>query len=262
MDLREFYFQNVKQDDYHFVFFEAIKNVNTTYNIFSGYEEVNNYQFEVFYAEEAISKFKELCQPEVYFDKEKTCWFYLITYYLFYLGYEIKEFPRLFARPPKDPSDFVYKEIRNRIIANGDDDNETVRYATRRVFVENLTITITSTHIDLGNAIEEKFVEISNRSASFNCMSTDEKLAEIANLIENLLKKNGKFITPDYSTICFEYINDETIKAYRKQMHCFRHSAEEAIVERQSISEKQKAFLIDYGLTILKVVHELVCECK
>ena len=54
----------------------------------------------------------------------------------------------------------------------------------------------------------------------------------------------------------------ETIKAYRKQMHCFRHSAEEAIVERQSISEKQKAFLIDYGLTILKVVHELVYECK
>ena len=28
--------------------------------------------------------------------------------------------------------------------------------------------------------------------ASFNNMSIDEKLAEIANLIENMLKKNGK----------------------------------------------------------------------
>ena len=37
-------------------------------------------------------------------------------------------------------------------------------------------------------------------------MSTDEKLAEIANLIESLLKKNGKFLTLDYSTTYFDYI--------------------------------------------------------
>ena len=32
-------------------------------------------------------------------------------------------------------------------------------------------------------------------------MEDDEKLREIANLIENLLKENGKFIQPDYSKV-------------------------------------------------------------
>ena len=55
------------------------------------------------------------------------------------LGYEIKEFPRILARPPVDPTDFTYRDIRNRIIALGGDDNGTVRYATRRTFVADLT---------------------------------------------------------------------------------------------------------------------------
>ena len=39
-------------------------------------------------------------------------------------------------------------------------------------------------------------------------------LAEIANLIESLLKKNGKFLTPDYSTICFDYISNDVVTSY------------------------------------------------
>jgi hypothetical protein len=101
VDLKEFYFQHVKEDDYHYRFYDAIKNVNKIYNVFAGEQEVNDYEFEVYDAEEAIVKFKELCQPDVHFDKEKSCWFYLITFYLYSMGYEIKEFPRLLARPPK-----------------------------------------------------------------------------------------------------------------------------------------------------------------
>lgn len=257
MDLKEFYFQNIKPDEYHYCFFNTIKNVNVVHNIFTGYEEVNDYHFEVFDAEEAIVKFKELCQPDVNFDIEKTCWFYLLTFYLFSIGYEIKEFPRLLARPPKNPSDFTYTEIRNRIIANGDDDNGIARYAARRGLVAELTFEIKNTHINIGDSIEQKFVEISNRNASFDNMSTDEKLAEIANLIENMLKKNGQFINLDYSSVCFDYVSDEMIKSYRKRMHCFRHSTNEAINERRAYSEEQKAFFVDYGLVILKAIHVL-----
>lgn len=82
MDLKEFYFQNIKESEYHYRFLDFIKNVNNIYNVFSGYEEVNDYAFEVYDIEEAIIKFKELCQPEVNFaDKEQKCWFYLVTYY-------------------------------------------------------------------------------------------------------------------------------------------------------------------------------------
>ena len=259
MDLKEFYLQNVKESEYHYRFRESVLNVNKRYNVFSGYEDVEDYEFQIFDTEEAITKFKELCQPEVSFsDNEKKCWFYLVSYYLFKMGYEIKEFPRILARPPIEPSDFAYGDIRNKIIALGDDDNGTVRYAVRRKFVANLTFELRSTHIELDNAIDQKFIEISNRQASFNNMSTDEKLAEIANLIENLLKKNGKFITPDYSKVCLEFITNDILTNYRKKMQCFRHSADESIKERSSYSEDQKNFLIDYGLTIVKVIHSLL----
>ena len=89
-------------------------------------------------------------------------------------------------------------------------------------------------------------------------MSTDEKLAEIANLIENLLKKNGKFITPDYTKICFDYISDDIVTSYRKKMHCFRHATSDAVAERKNYTEEQKNFFVDYGLTIVKVIYTLL----
>lgn len=259
MDLREFYFQNINDKEYHYRFHDSIKNVNITYNIFSGDEERYDYKFEVYDIEEAIIKFRELCQPEVGdFDNEKKCWFYLITYYLLKMGYEIKEFPRILERPPEEPSDFTYREIRNRIIEQGDDDNGTVRYSVRRKYVASLTFVLKSNHIEMDDMINQKFVEISNRQAAFNKMSTDEKLAEIANLIENMLKKNGKFISLDYSKLCFDYISDDIVSKYRKKMHCFRHATDEAIAERKLYSEEQKNFLVDYGLTIVKVIHLLL----
>jgi len=259
MDLKEFYIKNIKSDEYHYRFYEAIKNVNKVYNLFLGYEEINDFVFEIYDVEEAILKFRELCQPEVSFsDNEKKCWFYLITYYLHKSGYVIKEFPRLLARPPIDPGEFAYTEIRNRIIAQGDDDNGTVRYAARRVFVANLTFELTANHIEVTASINQKFVEISNRQSSFNNMSTDEKLAEIANLIENMLKKDGKFITIDYSSVCFSYINETTVIDYRHKLQCFRHSSESAIAERASFSNEQKSFLIDYGLVIIKAIHDIL----
>ena len=211
-----------------------------------------------FDVEEAILKFRELCQPEVAFDSEKKCWFYLITYYLHKVGYEIKEFPRLLARPPVEPGEFTYGDIRNRIIAQGGDDKGTVRYATRRTFVASLTFELKSNHIEITDSINQKFIEISNRQSSFNNMSIDEKLAEIANLIENMLKKDGKFLTIDYSLVCFDYINEETVKGYRHKLQCFRHSSDESIQERASYSDEQKSFLIDYGLVIIKAIHDVL----
>lgn len=255
MNLLDFYKTNIAKDEYHYRFYDEINTINQVYNVFEGYREVNDYSFEVYDIEETIAKFRGLCQPEVNFGKENKVWFYLVTYYLFKMGYEIKEFPHLLPRPPIDPSDFTYGQIRDKIIAEGNDDNGSVRYAARRVFVSRLSFRLVSDHIGLIDAIEQKFIEISNRNASFDEMSSEEKLAEIANLIENLLKKNGKFIIPDYKTVCFEYITDEMITAYRKRIQCFRHSATEAISERKAFSDKQLNFLIDYGLTIVKAIH-------
>ena len=63
------------------------------HNIFSGYKEVDDYEFEVYDTEEAINKTKELCQPDVDFYHSEKCWFYLITYYLYKIDMRTKEFP-------------------------------------------------------------------------------------------------------------------------------------------------------------------------
>ena len=162
------------------------------------------------------------------------------------------------ARPPVEPTDFTYRDIRNRIIALGRDDKGTVRYATRRDFVAELTFKQKTCNIEVDDSINHKFIEISTRQASFNSMHIDEKLAEIANLIENMLKKDGKFIALEYEKVCCGFIDDAVVIKYRKKMQCFRHCTDEAITERKSYSEEQKNFLVDYGLTIVKAIHELI----
>lgn len=47
MDLKEFYFQNIKESEYHHRFLDSVKKVNYTYDIFGGEEETQDYQFEI-----------------------------------------------------------------------------------------------------------------------------------------------------------------------------------------------------------------------
>ena len=55
MDLREFYFQNIKESEYHYGFFDAIKKVNYTYNIFIGEEETQDYWFEMGHSDAGVT---------------------------------------------------------------------------------------------------------------------------------------------------------------------------------------------------------------
>ena len=258
MDIKDFYLKNIKENEYHYCFKNFIENDIYIYNIFTDEDGYLDCHFEIYDSEEAITKFKELCQPNISFTDENKKWFYLLTYYLYKLGFEIKEFPRILARPPVDPANFTCDDIRNRIITLGQDDNGTVSYATRRAFVAELTFSQNVCNIEINYSIEKKFKEISTRQASFNNMHIDEKIAEIANLIEHMLKKNGKFIELEYNQICFEFIEDSTVKKYRKKIQCFRHCTDEAISERNGYSKEQKIFLVDYGLTIIKAIHELI----
>ncbi|CAI2622985.1 hypothetical protein AKUH4B101A_10330 [Apilactobacillus kunkeei] len=258
MDLRKFYMKHVKENEFHYFFYDFIKNINIKPKGTFGYIEQDDYDFEIFDDESAIAKFKELCQPEMKFNNsDDVCWFYLITYYLYKRGYEIKEFPRILARPYSDPIKFTYNEIRSKILSNGGGFNGTVPFRDRRALINDLTFQQKNLSLELDDSIEKLFVAISNRQAFFNDMSTNEKLASISNLIENMLKVDGKFIKLDYSKICFDYISDDDIKRYRKKLNCFRHGSNESINERKTYSDEQKKFLIDYGLIIVKTIRYL-----
>lgn len=260
MDLKEYYFNNIQEDEYHFKYFEDIKNINKSsgdemFDAFFELIDSKGSEFRVHDEEDAISKFKELCQPgiERYSSADKL-WFYFISYYLYKTGYVIEEFPRLLARPPLEPSDFTYTEIRNKLISEGKDDNGTVRFDTRRAYIESLNFVKRVSNINIDDYLNQKFEEISTRQASFNEMSQDEKLKEITNLIEHFLKTDGKFMKLDYSSISFEFITDEMVTKFRRKMQCFRHATEDTIKERNAYSAEQKDFFVDYGLTIVKVI--------
>lgn len=101
--------------------------------------------------------------------------------------------------------------------------------------------------------IQDKIKMISVRNADFEEMTLDEKLGMLNMLIENLLKKDGEYIQLPYDKIFYDYISEQDIKHYRKKTHSERHGTEEALEERLNISDKEKNFLIDFGIFI--VIH-------
>ena len=255
MELRRYYLENITSDEYYYKFYDLVEKVNYTWNAFSGYNETNCFKFEVYDEEEAINKFREICMPENQdFDNESTCWFYVIAYYLHKKGYRIKEFPSLLMRPPATPYDFSYKIIREWIKDDGEDDNGRVKFDTRRRYVKKLSFEKHS-HLEINDEnIERRFSEISTHGARFDEMSSEEKIAELANLIEHYLKTESGFLNLDYNDISFGFINNDSIMRYRKNVQCFRHSSEISLAERKEFSEKQMNFLIDYGIVIIKLI--------
>ena len=258
MDLREYYYNNVTTDDYHFKFLKMIENGDLVEDFMMGTYRMEGCSFDVFDLDDAIEKFRELCDPNTIFDNENTCWFYIILFYLYKLGYVVEEFPHLVDRPPAQPDDFATKAIRKRLIEEGRVSDIGVPYDERRKYVASLKFVQKNFYVTINDQIEEKFKLISTRNAEFDNMAQDEKLKEIINLIEFLLMKDGKVLDLDYDSICFGYISSDDIKRYRKQMQCFRHARRESILEREGYTNLQKNFFIDYGLTIIKIISILL----
>lgn len=117
-----------------------------------------------------------------------------------------------------------------------------------------------SKYIEIDEELEKKFKLISTRNATFYAMTADEKLEAIVNLIENLLKKDNKYLKLNYSELCGEFLSDECVKSYREKLQCFRHSAEQSLEERNAFSDEQKDFFIDYGVVIVKATFVLLQE--
>lgn len=99
---------------------------------------------------------------------------------------------------------------------------------------------------------------ISTRNAQFCEMALNEKIKEIGNLIENLLKKNGKYISLKYEKMSLGFIRENDIKEYRKKIQCFRHSSQESLEERNGHLEEQKQFLMEYGIVLCNLIYNEV----
>lgn len=113
---------------------------------------------------------------------------------------------------------------------------------------------------DVGERIIDEEVDkliqtISTRNAQLNEMALDERLKELGNLIEYLLKKDKKFISLNYEYLSLGFIKEGDVKELRKRVQCFRHSSQESIKERNIYTEKQKQFMVEYGVVICNLIY-------
>jgi hypothetical protein len=109
--------------------------------------------------------------------------------------------------------------------------------------------------LDFADDLHSKIQLISTRNAKFSEMSTNEKLKEIANLLENILKKDGKYIEVNFSEITFGFFSNESVKEYKKSIQCFRHSSEDSLHERDKFTEVKKLVYIDIGIFLCNVTY-------
>lgn len=259
INLLDFYFDNIKKEEYHYRFYELLKNLYIV-NMLSEEDNPARWKFEVYDPIEALRKIVDLCEPSINdYTIEDKCLFYTSCYYIHRSGYRIKQFPNLVSRPYEDLFKFTYDDIRNRLYSMGvKTENGSVTWASRRAFVSEFVLEETPVRKFEEITLDDKFIELSNRSASFDEMAIDEKIEALNNLMENLLKKEGKYLEIDYSPIGLSFINNETIKQYRKDTQCFRHKSEDAVKEKNKYTGLQKQFLIDYGKMIAETIFKLV----
>lgn len=113
--------------------------------------------------------------------------------------------------------------------------------------------------IKMPDDLNKKIELISTRNAAFEQMTADEKIKELGNLIEYMLKGKNGFTSIDYS-FSSNLIDGTSVIQYRKKIQCFRHSSQESINERNSFSREQKSFLIEYGILLNIYIYKQISK--
>lgn len=131
--------------------------------------------------------------------------------------------------------------------------------------VSFLVNTVTDTFIPEEN-LQDKIRRISTRGASFDNMPVDEQLEELNNVLENMLKQDGKFVKVDYDDLFMGIvqIKDGTnpIKKFRNETQVFRHASEQGIREREAMPISRKKALVQLGVLLATRVNKQVQDKK
>lgn len=205
---------------------------------------------------EIVDTFKSICKPPEADYPRHEAHFILICFWLYKNGYSIVEFPNTLSRPAS-LQEFAYQEIRKYLMKR-DGYSGSVSWQDRRELCDSLTIESNDKFQAVPDEIEDLIKTISTRGADFDSMALDEKLSTLNNLLENLLKKNGKFISLKYEDIFFGYVTENQVINLRKKTHCFRHGDAQAVEDRKKYPKEEKELLVDLGVFITIHIHRYI----
>ncbi|MDD2391566.1 MAG: hypothetical protein PHU94_01335 [Bacilli bacterium] len=236
------------------IYIKYFDNLNSRYGT-----KDNGITFEIYDENDAIDKFKVLVEPSNDYKPDECAEFIFICYYLYKEGYYIEQFPNFLSRP-SNLVDFANGDIRSRARnIYGTDSRGNVAWASRKELIDNLKFKKKENHlVKSSKGLKDIFKTISTRNSNFENMGLEEKLQEICNAIENMLKINGNFVTIDYEKYSFGFISEKKVINFRKKTQCFRHADEKSIKERESFSETDKNFCINFGLTICNLIYDIL----
>ncbi len=237
-NLRSFYLENCSSDSYHYKWYKEIKENYCDEN-FNG-DLVFKEDLELYDDKEVITIFKKMLYPGAALDFKN---YVLLVFYLYYNDYIIVDFPDELKRP----SDNFSESLRLYMIKNKIIDYEKlgkVPWKERKDFINELVIQKKELN-HIYKEINKVFIDISTRSNSFNEMTIDEKLQEIANCLMRLI---DKYSYPEFSEDIDEYISKNKISSLKGKLQCFRHPEEWALEKRKLISEEDKKTLIEVGI--------------
>ena len=244
INITQYFKENISKNDYYKYHFEGI-----------AYDEtIREYRF--FDDIELIEKFKRFLKKKLkedisLRDEDR---YIIISFYLDSNGYYIREIPEYLARPyDKAALPWLFKEI-DKHIENVDKYNKKELLRKKEKFIDDMNIIKKGQSVP--ENIEECFRIISNRDASFNDMSENEKLETICNAIEYYLKNDREKFDKYIFSEKLNIINNEMICQFRKTIQCFRHASKKDINERDSYNSFEKDLMIRYGLFIIETIQK------
>ena len=185
---------------------------------------------------------------DIEFEKAK---YYLLSYYLWSEGFFVKEFPSELE------SSLGLENFANRVLYDatatmyGRDSNGNVKWKHRRALIDSLSIIKKEIIITIEEKVDELIQNISTRSAKFEHMAIDEKLENIRNAYDHLIKLIGGFDKIDYPKLFISFIEESNLKNYSKRLHAFRHGDSTSLAERADYTDQEKKYMIEFGIIVL-----------
>lgn len=220
-------------------------------------ENVPEAEYLVKDVEDLIEKWKKALYPNYINDLEANICFGLMSFWLFKNEYIVEEYPKFLYRC-KSNKEFSSNELYRKtkeLYGTKPDKNE-VAWESRRDYIDSLTVKKRDKSIVfIDYDIETLLTKVSTRDEEFNNMGLNEKLYAIRNAYENIGKIDGKFIKVPFEEITSGYITSDLVNLFSKEIQCFRHGDVTMIEKRDSFSDEQKQFFVDFGLTLLSAYH-------
>lgn len=216
--------------------------------------------FEYVDEEQVIESFRDLLKPKYNsggfgdYSRMDSIEFSAIMEWLNENNFVIREFPNAIQRKMSLKS-FGSDTIRSYIQSKNPGLSK-VAWSDRRALID--TLTIERKYVDSSFAVEDGIddimKEIAMGTGSFDNQSKENKLANLNNCVEYLLKDKKKFRKVE-SYIFYDFLNESDVIKFRKETHVFRHHDREAIVSRNGWSERKKDFYIRMGIIIVTEVY-------